>query len=65
LWNEGDALLTAFSAGDGEATIQMSILLKAADADTGKTLGTAECDVTPDAKVVSLESTVATVATSE
>jgi hypothetical protein len=44
---------------------QMSILLKAADADTGKTLGTAECDVTPDAKVVSLESTVATVATSE
>lgn len=34
--------------------LQMAVLLKASDADTGKTLGTATCNVKPDAQVVSL-----------
>ncbi len=33
---------------------EMSVSLKATDLKTGKTLGTAECDVTPAAKVTSL-----------
>jgi hypothetical protein len=33
---------------------QMAVILKATNADTGKALGTAECDVTPRAEVVSL-----------
>lgn len=39
---------------DAMPGFQMAVLLKATDADTGKTLGTAECDVKPNAQVVSL-----------
>jgi hypothetical protein len=34
--------------------LEMAVLLKAADA-TGKTLGTAECDVTPNGRLVALK----------
>jgi hypothetical protein len=34
--------------------LQMAVLLEASDVDTGKTLGTAACNVTSDAHVVSL-----------
>jgi hypothetical protein len=35
--------------------VQMAVLLQAADPDTGKPLGTAECDVSANAKVNSLK----------
>jgi hypothetical protein len=37
---------------------QMAVLLQATDPNTGKSLGIAECDVSPDAKVSSLKSGV-------
>jgi hypothetical protein len=43
------------SADSALPGVQMAVLLQATDPDSGKPLGTAECDVSRDAKVQSLK----------
>ena len=43
------------SADSALPGVQMAVLLRATDPDSGKPLGTAECDVSPDARVQSLK----------
>lgn len=53
--NPRDSNVFNSSADSALPGVQMAVLLQAADPETGKTLGTAECDVSPDAKVSSLK----------
>lgn len=53
--NPGDRQVFNTSADSALPGVQMAVLLTATDPDTGKPLGTAECDVSPDAKVQALK----------
>lgn len=53
--NSPDRQVFNASADSALPGVQMAVLLKATDPDTGKPLGSAECDVSPDAKVQSLK----------
>jgi hypothetical protein len=53
--NPGDNQVFDNSVDSSLPGVRMSVLLKATDAATGETLGTAECDVSRDAKVQSLK----------
>lgn len=52
--NPGNQEVFGNTADSGVPGLEMSVLLKATDAGTGETLGTAECDVSRDATVQSL-----------
>lgn len=53
--NSRDNQVFNSSADSALPGVQMAVLLQATEPDTGKPLGTAECDVSPDAKVNSLK----------
>jgi hypothetical protein len=53
--NPRDRQVFNSSADSALPGVQMAVLLKASDPDSGKLLGTAECDVSPDSKVQSLK----------
>jgi hypothetical protein len=53
--NSRDSQVFNSAADSALPGVQMAVLLQASDPDNGKPLGTAECDVSPDAKVNSLK----------
>ena len=53
--NSGGKQVFNAAADSALPGVQMSVILQATDPDTGKSLGTAQCDVSPDAKVRSLK----------
>lgn len=53
--NPRDSEVFNSSADSALPGVQMAVLLQATDPETRKPLGTAECDVSPNAKVTSLK----------